>query len=121
MSKFKIEITNPQAIEMINKFKSGDITKNIFDRIKRYKVYIGVGFVVIVIIVAAAIGKSLSQSNPAPEFKPPVIENPSATPTISQKSVFQPIRDNISNFSSSMPDPAVPDFDDNINLEPPTL
>lgn len=114
----KLEITNPEALALINKLKSGELLIPIKSWLRKYKWYLIAFGVVIVLIIALAIGKKLSESAPVPVFTPPDIESPVPTVTSTIKSDFQGIKEEIQNLNTELPDPAIPVFDNAINLEP---
>ena len=117
MRILKIEITNPQALEYIEKIKSGEVflpIKNWFIRTKWYLISITA---VVVLILALAIGKKLSEKTPAPIFIPPDIETPIPTSETTIKSEFSGIKEEIKNLNTELPDPYIPVFDNTINLE----
>lgn len=113
----KLIITNPKAIELINKFKSREIINPIVAWIKKYKWFLISASIVVVLIIALAIGKNLSEKTPLPVFTPPDIESPSPTEFITIKSNYSGLKEEIQNLNTDLPDPFVPSFDDTINLE----
>lgn len=113
----KIEITNPEAVELINKFKSREIFVPITAWLKKYKWIIISISIVIILITALAIGKKLSEQTPIPVFTPPDIETLSPTETITIKSDYSGLKEDIQNLNTDLPDPFIPSFDDAINLE----
>ncbi len=115
----KIEITNPQAIELIAKIKSGEIFIPFKNWLKKNKWYLVSAAVTLILIIALVIGKKLSEGTPIPVFTPPDIESPSLTPSIVVKSSFSGIKDEIQNLNTDLPDPFIPSFDNSINLEAP--
>lgn len=117
----KIEITNPQAIELINKIRSREIFIPVVAWFKKNKWYVISFFVLFVLIVALAIGKKLSEKTPVPVFVPPDIENSIPTPETTIKSDFSGIRDEILNLNTDVQDPFIPVFDNAITLEETTL
>lgn len=113
----KLEITNPQAIELINKIKSGEIYRPILERFKKYRWYfLGFG-IALVLIIALIIGKTLSESAEKTIYTPSDIE--SVTPTTEDvvESDFSGIKKEIQDFNTDLPDPFIPSFDNNISLE----
>jgi len=113
----KIEITNPEAIELINKFKSREILIPITTWLKKYKSYLISILIVIVLVIALVIGKNLSEQTPIPVFTPPDIDSPSPTEFIVIESDFSGLKEEIQNMNTDLPDPFIPSFDDAINLE----
>lgn len=117
----KIEITNPQAIELINKVKSGEILTPFVTWIKKYRWYLISSFVLISLITALVIGKNLSEKANSPVFSPPDIENPVPTESTVIKSEFSTLREEIQNINADLPDPFIPVFDNVIDLETPVI
>lgn len=116
----KLEITNPDAIELINKFKSGEVFAPAKAWLNKYKWYLVSALIVIVLIIAIAIGKKLSEKNAVPVFTPPDIESISPTETSTIKSDFSGLKEEIQNINTDLPDPFIPTFDNDINLEEKT-
>lgn len=114
----KLEITNPEAVELINKIKSGDFLKPIVAWIRKYRWYLISFAVAIVLIIALIIGKNLSEKTATPVFTPPNIENPIPTQTMVVKSDFSALKSEIQNINTDLPDPFIPAFDNSITLEP---
>lgn len=121
MSSPKFEITNPEALKLINDIKSGVFFAPYKAKIVQYKWYIITGVAVLGLIIALAIGKSIASRTPTTIFTPPDITTPLPTKEITVKSKYEPLRQQIVNFNTDLPDPAIPPFDNTIDLEPPTL
>jgi hypothetical protein len=117
----KLEITNPQAIELIRKIKTREIFIPIVAWLKKYRWFLIAGAVVIVLIIALAIGKKASEGTPVPVFTPPEIENPVPTTGTTIKSDFSGLKEEIQNLNTDLPDPFIPTFDNTIDLEPPVI
>lgn len=117
MSKSKFEITNPEAIKLINDLKSGLFFAPIKAKIISYKWFILAGFVLLCLLMALAIGKAISQRTSVPIYVPPSIDAPAPTTSVIVKSVYEGLRQDILNFSTDLPDPAIPPFDNRIDLE----
>ncbi|HCQ31276.1 TPA: hypothetical protein DIU27_02760 [Candidatus Collierbacteria bacterium] len=117
MSNFKINITNPEAIKLINDIKSGVVFVPIKTWVIRYKWFFVSGLVIIVLLIALAIGKAISGRSKPPVFLPPDIGAPVPTVQKTVKSDYEWIRENIQNFSTDLPDPVIPPFDNAIDLE----
>ena len=117
----KIEITNPQAIELIGKIKSGEILTPTKNWLKKNKIIVISVIVFVVLLIALVIGKKLSEKTPVPIYTPPDIED--VTPTISTtiKSDFSGLRDAILDLNTDVPDPFIQVFDNTITLEEPAL
>ncbi len=117
MSNPKFEITNPEAIKLIDNIKSGVFFTPVKVWAIKYKWFLVTGAVIIVLLIALAIGKAISASRQAPVFLPPDIGTPVPTTTTTVKSDYQWIRQNILNYSTDLPDPVLPVLDNTINLE----
>jgi len=76
MPILNLQITNPEAIALIEKIKSGAVFLPITAWFKKNKWYLVAGFVVIALITALVIGKKLSESTPIPIILPPEIDSP---------------------------------------------
>jgi hypothetical protein len=120
MPILNLNITNPQALELIGKIKSGEIFIPIKAWFKKYKGYLISLAVIVVLIVALVIGRKLSEKTPVPVFTPPDIEKPTPTSGTTIKSRFSRLKDEIQNLNTDLPDPFIPSFDNNIILEEPT-
>ena len=121
MSSFNFQITNPEALALIEKIKSGEYLNIIKSKLKPYLWIIITVAIVLLILVAVAIGRAISGRTKAPVFTPPSIEEISSTPTPSKKSTLQPLKDSLDDFVPQLPDPALPTFDSQIDLEPKKL
>lgn len=113
----KINITNPEAIELIRKIQSREILIPISAWLKKNKWYIVSSVVVLVLLIALAIGKKASEKTPIPTFIPPEIESPSPTTEIVVKSDFSPLKEEIQTMNTDLPDPFIPVFENSIDLE----
>lgn len=116
MSSQKFEITNPEAIKIINDFKSGAAYKPFIDFLKKYRWYLISALVLTSLFIAISIGKLLSL-NKTPSFTSPDIGSISVTPTPMAKSKFDSLKKSLVDFSTVMPDPAIPPVDNKITLE----
>lgn len=113
----KLNITNPQALELIRKIQSREIFIPIITWLKKYKWYLVSLVVVTVLIASLIIGKKLSEKSPVPVFTPPDIEN-NITPTGTIiKSDFSGIKQEINDLNTDLPDPFIPTFDNEISLD----
>lgn len=121
MSILKINITNPQALELIRKIKSREILIPITTWFKKYKWYLISFAVFVVLIIALAIGKKISEKASIPTFTPPDIESLTPTSGIIIKSDFTKLKEEIQNLNTDLPDPFIPVFDNAITLEEATL
>lgn len=117
MSNPKFEITNPEAIKLLNGLKSGAVLAPVKAWIIRYKWFLVSGLVVLVLLIALSIGKAISRNSRPPVFLPPDINTPVPTTEITVKSDYEWIRQNIQDFSTDLPDPVIPPFDNSIDLE----
>lgn len=117
MPILKLEITNPQALELIRKIKTKEIFIPILIWLKKYKWLLVSVSVIIVLIIAMVIGKKLSERTPLQQYTPPDIESPIPTKIETAKSDFSELKENIQNINTELPDPFVPVFDNAINLE----
>ena len=109
-------ITNPQAIEFINKVKSGQIWIPVKAWITKYKWFLIGALVLIVLIGSVAVGKRLSQKS-TPVYIPPLIEVVTTQREAQRTSAFSALKRNILELNLQLPDPAIPSFDNNLNLE----
>lgn len=116
MPNQKFEITNPQAIELINRLKSGAIFAPIKQKLFLYRWHIIGFFVLFSLFIAITIGKSLSKSSVV-VFTPPSLDVVAPTKSASVKSVFSGIKKNIFDLQS-LPDPVLPSLENKIDLEP---
>ncbi len=117
----KLEITNPQALELIAKFKSGVIFIPIKTWVIKYKWYLVSVAVILVLLIALLIGKTLSKREAIPKFSPPDIESVVPTTTNTIKSDFAGLREEIQNLNTDLPDPFIPAFDNAIDLVEQTV
>lgn len=116
MRILNIKITNPQALEYLEKIKSGEAflpIKNWFIKAKWYLISFTVVFV---LIVALVLGKKLSEKTAPPIFIPPDIESPIPTTETTIKSEFSGIKEEIKTLNTDLPDPFIPVFDNAIKL-----
>jgi hypothetical protein len=114
----KLEITNPQALELIAKVKSGEIIEPLKIWVIKHKWYLISGAGVFVLMIALLIGKVLSEKGATPVFTPPDIESVYPTTSTIIKSDFQGLKEEIQNLNTDLPDPYIPSFDNAIDLEP---
>ncbi len=111
------KITNPEAIKLINDIKSGALIAPLKAKVIQYKWFIVSGLIVVVLLIALAIGKAIFSRSEAPVFLPPDIGVPQPTTEDVFVSEYQWIRENIINFGTDLPDPVIPPFDNAIDLE----
>jgi len=101
----KFEINNPVALKFIADFKSGVYTKPYIEKIKKLK------------WVIVSIGKSIFRSKGAPVFTPPSLDTERIITPSKAASDYDELKNEIFNFSTDLPDPVMPDFDNKINLQ----
>ena len=113
----KFEINNPVALKFIADFKSGVYTKPYIEKIKKLKWVIVSVAIVIVFIIFFNIGKSIFRSKGAPVFTPPNLDTERIITPSKAASDYDELKNEIFNFSTDLPDPVMPDFDNKINLQ----
>lgn len=113
----KFEINNPEALKFIADFKSGALFTTYLAKLKQYRVYIISICLFLLFLIFVSLGKGLYRGSAQPVFLPPKLDDYKPTLSVSQKSEFEAIRQEILNFSTDLPDPVIPPFDNNINLE----
>lgn len=121
MSNLKFEITNPEAIKLLNDLKSGVLLAPIKAKLIQYKWLIITFLIIIALIIALAIGKAIAARSVQPIFIPPDLETPQPTIETITKSKYEPLRQEIIYFNTDLPDPVIPPFDNVIDLELSTL
>lgn len=119
MSSQKFEVTNPEAIKLINDIKSGAVLAPLKYKIAKYKWVIVGSLTLIALFVAITVGKQLSARN-TPKYLPPIIDDITITPTPEIKSSFDGLRKLIIDYSATLPEPALPAVDNQISLESKT-
>jgi len=117
MPIFKINITNPEALELIRKIQSREIFIPFVAWFKKYQWFIISPLVLIALITALTIGKKLSGKTPIPTFTPPEVESLPYTSETTIKSDFSGIKEEIQKLNTDLPDPYLPVFDNAIDLE----
>lgn len=113
----KFEITNPEAIKLISDIKSGVYFKPVIEKVIKIKWYLISFAIFIVLIIFFAIGKSLSSRAKNPVYLPPKLDLDNRKVETSTPSQFDSLKMEISGFSTDLPDPVFPDFDNKINLQ----
>ena len=113
----KFEINNPEALKLIADFKSGVLLAPYIAKLKQYRIYIISVCLFFIFLIFVTLGKSLYSGSTKSIFLPPKLNDVKPTQTITPKSEFENIRQEILNFSTELPDPVIPPFDNNINLE----
>ncbi len=117
----KFEITNPEAIKLIEDIKSGVYFKPIIEKIKKIKWILIGAAVFIVLLIFFAVGKSLSRNIDQTGYVPPSLDiERTVTPTTTQ-SKYNSLKEEIYLFSTELPDPVIPDLNNNIDLKPETF
>jgi len=117
----KLEITNPEAIELLEKIKTGAAFTPILNWFKKYRWYfVGAG-VFLVLIIAMVIGKKIAEGTPAPIITPPDIESITPTEQVEVKSTFSGLKKEIQDLNTDLPDPFIPAFESTLDLEPSAL
>lgn len=117
MLNLSSKITNPEAIKFLNDLQSGALWLPLKAKIIRYQWYWVSGLILIFLVLALFVGKSLFRGYQAPVFLPPDISTPRPSTEESFTSGYETIRQRILNFSPDLPDPVIPPFDNIINLE----
>lgn len=113
----KFEINNPEALKLIEDFKSGAFIKPYMDKIKQFKmVFISIG-VIIFLLVFVLIGKSLSRKVEDFGFVPPNLELQTAPATTPATSAYNSLKEEIFLFSTDLPDPIIPEISNTIDLK----
>ena len=113
----KFEINNPEALKLIADFKSGVLLAPYIAKLKQYRIYIISVCLFLIFLIFVSLGKNLYRGSTKTIFLPPKLDDLKTTETIATKSEFETIRQEILNFSTELPDPIIPPFDNNINLE----
>ena len=113
----KFEITNPEAIKLIEDFKSGAFFKPYLDKIKKVKWIIISVSIFILFLIFVIIGKTLYRSSETPVFLPPDLSNPEVSTVPAQTSEYDALKSEIFNYSTDLPDPVNPDLNNKINLK----
>jgi hypothetical protein len=117
MPILNLNITNPQALELIRKIKTREIFIPLITWYKKYKWFLVFIAVLLILSMALVIGKKLSEKTPVPTFTPPDIETVIPTTSTIIKSDFSGLKEEIQNLNTDLPDPYIPVFDNAINLE----
>lgn len=107
---------NPEALEIYNKIKSGEYFRQLWSKVLKYKWYLLGALILILLLTAISIGRSLSKKNTS-VYVPPIIDVTTPTTSVEKTSVFSALKRKILDFNTTLPDPAIPMFDNNINLE----
>lgn len=112
----KFEITNPEAIKLIEDIKSGAYLKPLIEKVKKIKWYLISVAIIFVLLIFFAIGKSLSRRAQNPTFLPPQLDTVTSKEDVMPASEYDALKTEIFNFSTDLPDPIFPEFDNKINL-----
>jgi hypothetical protein len=107
---------NPQVVELLGKIRSGEYLRSVKVKFIQLKwVFLGIA-VLLALILAVIIGRRLSQKS-APVYVPPIIDISTPTTEVQKTSAFDSLKRSLQLFSPQLPDPAIPAFDNNLNLE----
>jgi hypothetical protein len=110
-----IKITNPEALALIEKFKSGEFKARIMAFFHTHRLKFGIvggGFLA---LIAIMIGLSLATPQTVyynPDFEAPI----TATP-VSESSQTEVIRRRLIDTNLSLPDPAIPVYELRIDMQ----
>jgi len=115
MPSFKDRL-NPQILEFVAKVRSGEYQRLIKARLGSYKWFFLGALVLILLLLSIAIGRRISRRQ-TDVYIPPIVELPTPTQENQKTSVFSSLKRSLVDFNISLPDPAIPTFDNNINLE----
>ena len=118
MPILNLKITNPQALDLIRRFRSGELLAPLLGWLKKNRWYLASLLAVIVLLIALAVGKRLAELNSNPLPPTPDIESPLLTVTPTLKSDFSGLKEEIENCGTALPDPYIPVLDNLIDLEP---
>lgn len=114
----KFEINNPEALKLIEDFKSGKMFGPYLEKLKQLKMYfIGAG-IFLVLLVFVLIGRSLAQRAQNTGYVPPVLEIESTITPVQAVSSFSELKEQIFLFSVDLPDPILPAISNTIDLNP---
>lgn len=113
----KFEITNPEALKLIADFKSGLLFKPFIEKIRKIKWLLISICLFLAFLIFFNLGKALFQKADNPIFLPPSLDTIRETTTIRPNSEFDGLKDEIFNFSTDLPDPVLPDLNNQINLQ----
>lgn len=112
----KFEINNPEALKLIEDFKSGVFIKPYIEKIKKLKIFfIGFGLFLFFLIFIL-IGKGLSRRVEDIGFVPPNLEIQTEPTPIQASSPYSALKEEIFNFSTDLPDPIIPSISNTIDL-----
>ena len=114
----KFEITNPEALKFIEDFKSGKFFGPYIEKLKKLKMVFVVFGIVFVLLVFVAIGKMLAKRVQNTGYIPPLLEIETTTTPAPASSSYNELKDQIFLFSTDLPDPVIPDLNNNIDLKP---
>lgn len=116
MEQIKAQLTSqPQVRELMVKF-------NEFWKTYGFKVKVGgaVIGVLIVVMIAVSIGQNIASLNRPKQALPTAIPTVEPTKAVTKSSAFDGIKQEITNFTTQLPDPAPPAVDPKISLNPPS-
>lgn len=113
----KFEINNPVALKFIADFKSGVLFQPIIAKIKKIRWILISIFLVIVFILFFLLGKNLFNKSTLPVFSPPNLDSERVVTPTQRGSIYDSLKEEIYNFSTELPDPVMPDLNNDINLK----
>lgn len=113
----KFEINNPEALKLIEDFKSGALLKPYIEKVKKIKWILISICLFFLFLIFFKIGQTLYERANSPVFLPPSLETPTTSTAPRQQSEFDVLRTEIFDFSTDLPDPVIPDLNNNIILK----
>lgn len=114
----KFEINNPEALKLIEDFKSGSLFRPYLDKLKKLKnVFIGLG-ILLFFLIFILIGKGLSRRVENFGYIPPDLEVQTEPTQAPADSPYNSLKEQIFLFSTDLPDPIIPDISNTIDLKP---
>lgn len=114
----KFEITNPEAIKLIEDIKTGKFIEPYLDKLRKIKKYLIATGIVLVLIIFMIIGKSLAKKTSGTGYVPPKLEINSQPASVKAVSPYSELKEEIFVFSADLPDPVLPSISNSINLKP---
>lgn len=114
----KFEINNPEALKLIDDFKSGKLLGPYIEKIKKLKmVFLGVG-AFLILLFFVLIGTSLARRTQNTGYVPPTLEIETTITPSPATSSFTELKEQIFLFSVDLPDPILPSISNTIDLNP---
>lgn len=114
MDKSKI---NPEALKLFESIRSGSWLVPVKRQIYRFRWFLVLIILLISFFLAISLGNHLSRLNSADKFTVPSLEINSDQDQRKSVSIFDSLKKEIQNFSPLLPDPAIPEFENNVNLQ----